>query len=92
MAHTNADEYSDDSVLGVAVNATDIAIFKSTIQDSENFLNRPSAEEIENSVMLHEVGHLLGLVNCVYQSDISTTKTPSIQNILTMRIQLCIGL
>ena len=65
-----AGEYSDDSVLGVAVNAADIAIFKSTIQDSENIINRPSAEEIENSVMLHEVGHLLGLVNCVYQSDI----------------------
>ena len=65
-----AGEYSDDSVLGVAVNAADIAVFKSTIQDSENIISRPSAEEIENSVMLHEIGHLLGLVNCVYQSDI----------------------
>ena len=63
-------EYEDDSVLGVAVNAADIAVFGTTIDDSTNFLNRPSAEEIENSVMLHEVGHLLGLVNCVYVSDI----------------------
>lgn len=60
--------YDDESVLGVAVNAADIAIFGESIDASENILRRPSAEEIENSVAVHEVGHLLGLVNAVYES------------------------
>ena len=60
--------YDDDGVLGVAVNAADVAVFRDSIDDAENILRRPSAEEIENSVTLHEVGHLLGLVNLVYTS------------------------
>lgn len=60
--------YVDDSVLGVAVNAADVAVFRDSIDDAENVLRRPSAEDIENSVTLHEVGHLLGLVNLVYTS------------------------
>lgn len=61
-------EYSEDGVLGVAVNAADVAVFRDSIDDAENILRRPSAENIENSVTLHEVGHLLGLVNLVYTS------------------------
>ena len=34
------------------------------------FFSRPSAEEIENSVLVHEYGHLLGLVNLVYKSPV----------------------
>lgn len=60
--------YDDDNVLGVAVNAADVAVFRDSIDDAENILQRPSAEDIENSVTLHEVGHLLGLVNLVYTS------------------------
>jgi hypothetical protein len=63
-----AGTYEDESVLGVAVNAADIAIFGDSIDDSENILRRPSAEAIENSVAVHEIGHLLGLVNAVYVS------------------------
>tara|TARA_B100000925_G_scaffold169440_2_gene127472 strand:- start:2650 stop:3408 length:759 start_codon:yes stop_codon:yes gene_type:complete len=62
--------YDDDSVLGVAVDASTVAVFKDSIDESENFLGRPSAEEIERAVTVHEVGHLLGLVNLVYQSPI----------------------
>ena len=62
--------YNDDSVLGVAVDASTIAIFQDSIDDAENFLGRPSAEEIERAVTIHEAGHLLGLVNLVYQSPI----------------------
>ena len=47
--------YDDDSVLGVAVNAADVAVFRDSIDDAENILRRPSAEDIENSVTLHEV-------------------------------------
>lgn len=60
--------YDDSSVLGVAVDASTIALFKDSIDDAENFFQRPSAEKIENSVLVHEFGHLLGLVNTVYTS------------------------
>lgn len=62
--------YTDDSVLGVAVDASTVAVFKDSIDESENFLGRPSAEEIERAVTVHEAGHLLGLVNLVYTSPI----------------------
>ena len=66
-------KYSDDSVLGVAVDASTVAIFLDAVSDAENcilIICRPSAEEIEKSVTIHETGHLLGLVNIVYTSDI----------------------
>ncbi len=63
-----AGTYEDSSVLGVAVDASTIAMFKDSIDDAENIFRRPSAEKIENSVLVHEFGHLLGLVNTVYTS------------------------
>ena len=60
--------YDDASVLGVAVDASTVAVFRDSIDDSVNFLGRPSADEIERAVTVHEAGHLLGLVNLVYQS------------------------
>ncbi|MDP6333484.1 MAG: hypothetical protein QF479_02490 [Candidatus Poseidoniaceae archaeon] len=61
--------YSDDSVLGVAVDASTIAIFGDSVEEAKGpIFGRPSAEEVENSVIVHEVGHLLGLVNIVYNS------------------------
>ena len=45
--------YTDDSVLGVAVDASTVAVFKDSIDESENFLGRPSAEEIERAVTVH---------------------------------------
>ncbi len=41
--------YNDDSVLGVAVDASTVAVFRDSIEDSENFLGRPSADEIERA-------------------------------------------
>ena len=61
-------DYEDESVLGVAVDASTVAIFQETVEESEGFLGRPSAEEVERSVLIHEIGHLLGLVNAVYTS------------------------
>ena len=62
-------KYSDESVLGVAVDASTIALFPDSINDATSIFNpRISAEDIENSVMVHEFGHLLGLVNLVYTS------------------------
>jgi len=66
-----AETYEDDSVLGVAVDASTIAIFGESVDAAAGFLNRPSAEDVENSVMVHEAGHLLGLVNLVYTSPVN---------------------
>ena len=64
-------EYENDGVLGVAVDASTIAIFGETVDEAEGpIFNRPSSEEIENCVLVHEFGHLLGLVNLVYQSPV----------------------
>ena len=60
--------YEEDSVLGVAVDASTVALFSDTIEEADGPFGRPSVEDVENSVLVHEVGHLLGLVNLVYQS------------------------
>ncbi|MEZ7995050.1 MAG: hypothetical protein QMC52_07845 [Candidatus Poseidoniaceae archaeon] len=65
-----AESYEDDSVLGVAVDASTIAIFGESVDGAAGLFNRPSAEEVENSVIVHEAGHLLGLVNLVYTSPV----------------------
>ena len=65
-----AGTYDDTSVLGVAVDASTVAIFKDSIDDAENVFRRPSAEKIENSVLVHEVGHLLGLEALKHSVDI----------------------
>ncbi len=65
-----AGKYQDDSVLGVAVDASTVAIFKDSVDDAEGFFGRPSSEEVERAVTVHETGHLLGLVNLVYKSPI----------------------
>tara|TARA_B100000886_G_C20371800_1_gene469954 strand:+ start:460 stop:1218 length:759 start_codon:yes stop_codon:yes gene_type:complete len=62
--------YTDNSVLGVAVDASTVAVFKDSVEESEGFFGRPSSEEVERAVTIHEMGHLLGLVNLVYQSPI----------------------
>lgn len=62
--------YAEDNVLGVAVDASTIALFSDSIDEAEGLFGRPSDEDVENSVMVHEAGHLLGLVNLVYQSPV----------------------
>ncbi|CAI8163615.1 MAG: Uncharacterised protein [Methanobacteriota archaeon] len=61
-------KYDDDSVLGVAVDGSTVAVFLDSVADAEGFFGRPSADEVERSVTVHEAGHLLGLVNLVYTS------------------------
>lgn len=63
--------YQDDTVLGVAVDASTVALFGDSIEEAEPpIFARPSADEIEKAVLVHEIGHLLGLVNLVYQSPV----------------------
>lgn len=63
--------YQEASVLGVAVDASTVALFSDSIDESDGPFGRPSVEDVENSVIVHEVGHLLGLVNLVYTSPVA---------------------
>lgn len=57
-------EYADNSqVLGIAYRNTSMAIFGSTIFDNSGGLSQPTRSKLESTVMNHEFGHLLGLVN-----------------------------
>lgn len=49
--------------LGVAYGTTSMAIFEQTVKDYSGGLGQPSTHILEATVMLHEFGHVLGLVN-----------------------------
>ncbi len=49
--------------LGVAYDNTSMAIFEKTVVDYSGGLGEPSQTVLESTVMEHEFGHLLGLVN-----------------------------
>ncbi len=68
-------EYEDDAnVLGIAYHADSFAIFKERIDDvATTDIENPllvSGADIERSVLVHEFGHLLGLVNINYESEV----------------------
>jgi hypothetical protein len=64
-----AGEYEDPGVLGLAMSATEIVIFPQQIGDLATSLLGGSSR-IERSVLLHEAGHLLCLVNIGYTSEL----------------------
>lgn len=49
--------------LGVAYSSSGMCIFKKTIDDNSGGLGQVSTEELESAVLIHEFGHILGLVN-----------------------------
>ena len=59
--------YSENSgnnqTLGIAYAPTSMAIFEKTIQELSGGIGQPSTEKLETSVVNHEFGHVLGLVN-----------------------------
>ncbi|MBT8236178.1 MAG: membrane metalloprotease [Bacteroidia bacterium] len=54
---------NEGSVLGVAYRNTSFVIFEETVQSFANQPFAPSLTTLETTVMNHEMGHLLGLVN-----------------------------
>lgn len=64
-----AGEFEDPDVLGLAMSATEIVLFPEQIGDLATGLLGGGAR-IERSVLLHEAGHLLCLVNTTYESEI----------------------
>lgn len=62
ILYTNG-TYSDNSVLGVAYRNTSAVLFGKKIHDNSGGLGQASRTKLEATVLEHEVGHLLGLVD-----------------------------
>jgi hypothetical protein len=66
LLYVDAD-YSENSgsskVLGIAYAATSMAIFENTVKEFSGGVGEPAVSTLESTVMLHEFGHILGLVN-----------------------------
>ena len=58
-----ADNTQNSSVLGIAYRNTSFVIFEKTVKDFTQGVLAPSLEVLETTVVNHEFGHLLGLVN-----------------------------
>ena len=66
IAALNGDYADASGTLGLAFRATAMALFEDQIQQAANLF--VSADAIERSVITHETGHLLALVNIGYRS------------------------
>ena len=62
VLYTNGN-YTDANVLGAAYKNTSIVIFGKTIHDNSGSLGQTSRTKLEATVLEHELGHLLGLVD-----------------------------
>jgi len=62
ILYTNGN-YSENNVLGVAYRNTSAALFGKKIRDNTGGLGQVSRTKLEATVLEHEVGHLLGLVD-----------------------------
>lgn len=62
VLYTNGN-YIDPNVLGVAYKNTSAAIFGKTIYDNSGGFGQASRTKLEATVLEHELGHLLGLVD-----------------------------
>lgn len=54
---------SNSSVLGVAYYNTSMVVFEKTLQDNTGGFMEPELYKVETTVMNHEFGHIMGLVN-----------------------------
>lgn len=57
------DDSGDGKVLGVAYGPTSMALFEKTILDFSGDIGQSSQTMLESAVIVHEFGHILGLVN-----------------------------
>lgn len=60
---SSSKDEGDSQILGVAYGSTSIAIFGKTIQQHSGGLVQPSRVILESTVVEHEFGHLMGLVD-----------------------------
>lgn len=62
ILYTNGN-YTSSSTLGVAYRNTSVALFGKKIHDNSGALGQTSRTKLEATVLEHELGHLLGLVD-----------------------------
>ncbi len=62
VLYTNGN-YTDASTLGIAYKNTSMALFAKKIRDNTGGLGQASRTKVEATVLEHEAGHLLGLVD-----------------------------
>ena len=62
VLYTNGN-YTDANVLGAAYKNTSLAIFGKNIHDNSGGIGQASRTKLESTVLEHELGHLLGLVD-----------------------------
>jgi hypothetical protein len=55
--------FDKGNVVGIAYRNTAVCLFGKTIQANSGGINQASRVKVESGVLLHEIGHLLGLVN-----------------------------
>lgn len=58
-----AGDTDDSKTLGVTYGSSSIAIFEKTVRDYSGDLLQPTEATMETAILLHEFGHVLGLVN-----------------------------
>ena len=66
ILYLNGEYQDNDKTLGLAYTGSSFVLFKEKIEDASFLLI--SSTDIEKSVIVHEFGHLLGLINNGYQS------------------------
>jgi len=62
VLYTNGN-YTDANVLGVSYKNTSVALFGKKIHDNSGSIGQASRTKLEATVLEHEVGHLMGLVD-----------------------------
>jgi hypothetical protein len=56
-------KYTNNNVLGIAYQNTSMCLFGKTIHENSGGVGQASRSKLEATVMEHELGHILGLVN-----------------------------
>ncbi len=63
ILYTNGQYTGSANTLGIAYRNTSIALFGKTIHDNSGGVGQTSRTKLEATVLEHEIGHLLGLVD-----------------------------
>ena len=63
VSDPSADDTAQFKVLGLAHRASSMVVFEGTIASISGGLGQPSRDVVESTVVAHEFGHILGLVN-----------------------------
>lgn len=59
-----------DRALGATYAGSSVGVFKDVIRRAARSGSGLTVDDVESSVLIHELGHLLGLVNLVYDSEL----------------------